>query len=381
MKKLTVISFMVVVIMLLSSFTFAKATSLSDSIDVVNQFTSLSKEFSSEVANSEWIHAITSTQFIDRPSVQMEDWYHLEPSGEIAEIYEWATFGDFSTPSQESMMKNGIWMNLSSNQKWSASTTVLDFSAGFRGKLSRFSENNEKISESTATYTNIPAVKFSLETEDSSDKNIKGYREDYYLNADSGKPLGNEVYQLNIDGNEVLVQKTIFLIDTGTVPPPEKLKEIESKVESNVSGFTDLHSSNGVILPAYTYYKTTSRSQQVTVSGLAITSYKTLYIHTSFWDGIIYTGTPSTILQQAGANWFSFQEYCNGPYYNIYISTTPDISTGVSSWSRATGAVYYMSGCSTSHELYINGSHYAKYNNTIMNPSPDFAIWYPVALS
>ncbi len=40
-----------------------------------------------------------------------------------------------------------------------------------------------------------------------------------------------------------------------------------------------------------------------------------------------------------------------------------------------------MGGCSNEHELYVNGSHYAKYNYTIMNPAPDFAIWWPVPLS
>lgn len=208
---------------------------------------------------------------------------------------------------------------------------------------------------------------------------MKTLKQNFSFEKSTGKPLGSEVYQVNQNGIEELKVKTTYEINKGNTPPADKIARLQNVANAEASDYTLI--GNAIVHPAYTYYQTKSYSQNVTVSGLSIQSYKTLRPYTVYWNGDIYTGTPSTILQEAGANWYSFQEYCNGTYNNILISTTPEIVSGRTNWYRNTGTVFYMGGCNTEHELYVNGSHYAKYNYTIMNPSPDFAIWWPVPLS
>ena len=309
----------------------------------------------------------------------MEDWYHFRPDGKVAEIYEWSTFGDSTTPPQESVFQGGVWMNLTSKQKWSASTSDLDFTFGYESKLRNVSTRGEKVAKKDVSDDNIPAIRFSYETQDGAFEKVLALKQNFSFEKSTGKPLGSEMYRVNEDGSEELKVKTTYKIDKRNTPPADKIARMQNIANAEASGYTLI--GNAIVLPAYTYYQTKYRSQNVTVSGLSIQSYKTLRPYTSYWNGDIYTGTPSTPLQQAGANWYSFQEYCNGTYNNILISTTPEIVTGVSHWYSPTGTVYYMDGCNTEHELYVNGSHYAKYNNTIMNPSPDFAIWWPVPLS
>ncbi len=367
------------VVLLVSNFGFVFANPQVDTSDVENTLYALKESFSKNVKGSEWINSVVITEFEDRPSVQMEDWYHFGHDGKVAEIYEWSTFGDNSTPPQESVFQDGVWMNLTSKQKWVASMSDLDFTFGFESKLRNVSAREDKVTKIDMSDDNIPVIQFSYETQDGALENVKVLKQNFSFEKSTGKPLRSEVYQINQNGSMELKVKTTYKINMGDTPPVDKIALMQNVANAEASGYTLIGDATARM--TYTYYKTKSYSQSVTVSGLSIQSYKTLRPYTTYWNGDIYTGTPSTILQEAGANWYSFQEYCNGTYNNILISTTPDIDLGRTNWYRTTGTVFYMGGCNTEHELYVNGSHYAKYNYTIMNPSPDFAIWWPVPLS
>ncbi len=367
------------VVLLVSNFGAVFANPPVVSTDVIDTLSATKETFSKSINGADWIHSIVVTEFKDQPSIQMEDWYYFGTDGKVVEIYEFSTFGDNTNLPQESVFRDGVWMNLTSKQKWGASTSNVDFTFGFAEKLRNVSARGEIITQETLLYYGIPTIKFEYETRDGAFENVKAYRQNLFVEKSTGKPLGSETYQITQDGSEDLKVRTTYKINKEDTPPVETIARMQNVANNEASTYALI--GNALVSPTYTYYQTKARSEFVTVSGLSVQSYKTLRPYTAYWNGDIYTGTPSTILQQAGANWYSFQEYCNGTYNNILISTTPEIITGDTDWYRNTGTVFYMDGCSTEHELYVNGSHYAKYNYTIMNPSPDFAIWWPVPLS
>ena len=103
---------LLVVVLLVSNFGFVFANPPADTSDVDNALNALKETFSYYVKGSEWVNSVVITKSQDRPSVQMEDWYHFRPDGKVAEIYEWSTFGDSTTPPQESVFQDGVWMKL-----------------------------------------------------------------------------------------------------------------------------------------------------------------------------------------------------------------------------------------------------------------------------
>ena len=368
------------IILVVTFFGSVSANPINNSKDVVEKFKSAEKIFLNDLAKSEWVHVNAFTELHDASTVQMENWYHLE-DGLAFEVFEWTTINNGENENfQEGMLKDGVWFNITFMDKQLASSQQLqlDLTSGFGRKLLASSNEGRLIGYKETCYSGESAYMFSYFAEDDISKGIESYERRIYLEKSSGRPLGSEIYQNNTDGSIVLIKTAVFNIELDSNPPEKKLVEMQETVEEKsfsfqwIDGFEETTKSK-------TWYQTSYRSENVVVSGLSVKSYKNAIPLDVFWKGNMYTGTPDTILQEAGANWFSFQERCGSSIYNTYISTTPDIVSGRAHWFTATGiAYYYFDDCASDHKVFTNGSHYAKYNFTIMNPSPDFTIWMPV---
>lgn len=331
MKKKNSIVFWLLVFMLVfanSAYTFPNELLNTDS--VLNTYLSLNEKSQTLYKSSEWVHSVILSEFKDRPFIQLEDWYHLDQEGKILEIYEWGSFGDDSTPSQESLYRNGFWVNFTNNKSWAAPTSVIDFTSGLRAALEDSDNNGIKIDQLNEIYNDFSTIKFSLENSDGIFDDVILFRQDIFLDKETGNPVGSRLYSIKKDGSEELEVTTTYRIETGVKPSDEIILQMQ-KSSNEIARISSNSAVNKLAAPRrYTYYQTKSKGQSVTVSGLSILSSKGIYPYTSYYSANMYTGTPSTILQAAGANWFSFQEYCNGTYNNIYINTTPSISYGVS---------------------------------------------------
>ena len=379
MKKSIFGLFFILLTLVLIGFSVVKATPLYDSKEVVNLYTQLEEKYVNSLTKFDWVYVITQTEIKDELNTTREDWYGLL-NGSVDKVYEWTTFDDQVNVSQISMLDDGIWYNTTLNQKWSARSNNLIIASEFSEGLMNALTIGGKVGIIEDVFDSKPIYIFSYEydvNEKIVESNIYGslisVRNTIFIDKETGKPFKSELFFLYENGYEVLQRLTLFTVETGGNPPIEIISDIQSVVEKE--GLT--YEWKSEVGAKYLYYQTKYRSESVTVSGLAITSYKQILIRPDYWTGNLYTGVGSGILQEVGANWYSIQEYCNGSTINRSISTTPVVLYGRANWYKTSGSLAYLSGCSLSHEVYVNGSHYAKYNYTVMTPSPNFSIWWP----
>lgn len=372
----------IAVVMLVSiGYSAVYAESMDGSKEIVALFSQLEEKFLETAKKSEWVHVITQTEHGNGTKNEKEDWYRLV-DGKIDVAYEWSSFEDDINVPQSGMLKGGVLYNFAFEQKWLASSTKLAFTTEFSKGIKSALLSDDKISVSEEIKDNHPVYAFSyqydIEKQDVDakiDDGLSSVRSILYVEGETGKPVESKLYFVYEDGSEILQRWTTFVIETGAKPPIEKLKAMETIVDKEGPGYEWADESGGQKI---SYYQTTYRSEGVVVSGQTITSYKAIYPYSATWSGAIYTGTPASILQDAGANWYSIQERCGTQILNWFISTTPVMVHGTSNWYKSSGTqYYYYDSCQQGHTIYVNGSHYARYNYVIMSPSPDFSIYYP----
>lgn len=380
MKKSFLSLFIVVVTLFSIGYSAVYAETVDGSKEIVALFSQLEEKFLDSAKKFDWTHVIIQTEHGNGTKSQREDWYKLV-DGEIEAAYEWALFEDNINVDQTGMLKGGVWYNLTLEQKRSANSTKLAFTTEFLKGIKSALLSGDKISVSEEIKDDHSVYAFSYQydvekqnIEEKTNDGLSSVRSVLYVEGESGKPVESKLYFVYEDGSEILQRWTSFHIEVGKNPPMEKIKAIGMIIDKDGLSYEWVGGSTG---QKYPYYQTKYRAENMTVSGLSITSYKRILIRPDFWTGMLYTGVGSGILQQAGAEWYSIQEYCNSTTINKWISTTPVIYNGVADWYKSSGNLSYEPGCSQLHEVYVNGSHYAKYNDVVMIPSPNFSIWWP----
>ncbi len=381
MRKHRFVKIFVVAAILVNVSNFlVSAQPVNDAKEVIEYYHFLERLFIGETLNSEWLHVITDFEFHDDSNLSLvsrENWFHYN-EGKVDVAFEWTSFTDEINDDQISMLKDSVWLNLTNREKWLATSNEIDFFSNFGDKLEEASSFGGEVRCVDIVIGESPILQFSYKYNEE-DGSLRGTRGVFLINKLTGIPIQSEVYFLYKGGNEKLVNRIIYNIEANLTPPIDDLKTVQEAVENEESTYQWLLSDNQQMgsTKSWPWYYTKYHAENVVVSGLTITSYKRIIVRPDYWSGSLYTGVPSGLLQEVGANWYSIQELCNGTTYNRWIATTPVIYSLRNNWYKTSGDMSYIGSCDSSHELYVNGSHYAKYNYVVMSPSPLFSIWWP----
>ena len=88
----------------------------------------------------------------------MEQWYRLDPEGQLIEGYSWLSTPDGAVE-QDTLYQGGIWYNVTLGGSSRSYNTKVDFTGGIVDQL----KSGEKITQEAVRYHNANAWRFFFE--------------------------------------------------------------------------------------------------------------------------------------------------------------------------------------------------------------------------
>lgn len=220
---------------------------LSKNDDVLNQAEKLIKKAEKEYLVSGWLHIYSETEAFVTASDVLPDgspipthwtddtWILLDDKGNATSAITLQDTGDPKT-SQTSIYKDSVWTNLSLGIVMEPEIYSPSLDSGFFASALPFKATLKLSSEQVTLSGGQTAICFSSEekytkplklgkdTKDKKAQEIQGMTFKYCFSAGTGTPLQIESYALDLNGNLVLIQRTIIhVLEKSAIPPSDIL--------------------------------------------------------------------------------------------------------------------------------------------------------------
>ena len=209
--------------------TVAKDALISDPVTVIRNCEEILTTFNNKLKTTGWIRTVhtivyfDNTQKIYRDPKVMEQWYRLDPDGQLVEGYTWLSTPD-GVVEQETLFQGGIWYNVTLGGSSHSINTKVDFTSGIVDGL----KNGEKITQEAVRYHDTDAWRFFYELNDGGRQMARAM----FFDRGSNLLSGNETYAVQPDGSLQLVSGAIYSsFEINVDPPLDRFQQILEKAQ------------------------------------------------------------------------------------------------------------------------------------------------------
>ncbi len=212
-----------------SQTTATQGAVILDPAIVIKNCEEIFMAFEQKIKTTGWIRTVYTIVYFDntqkayRDPRVMEQWYRLDPDGQLVEGYTWFSTLD-GTVEQETLFQGGIWYNVTLGGSSRSYNTKVDFSGSFADQL----KTGEKVTQEAVRYHDANAWRFFYELNDGGLRMARAM----FFDRDSGLIAGNETYAVQPDGSLQLVSGAIYTsFEIDADPPLERFQQILEKAQ------------------------------------------------------------------------------------------------------------------------------------------------------